>query len=405
MIKFLHMSVLALAAIVLSLCGMPHAMAGAPICLLEPSTVYGYSPSAYSSSIASLAGGGGCVQVSDVNHNTSLYIGARGEGGVRINSNLHLTWTPIYKYGVCRYVMSASGNRNDFFIPINSPTEWSMFLQHPPSGLVSDTCAFPTYISNAIGPTTINYGMGDSGDQYHGVSLPFYPTSYTWPSTGTYNDSITDSCYKEYHQYKCWRTCTRYWDECWTVDDGQSCSYVWTGFFFWPVCVDNSHQECVTKSEDYCCDEGSTCEKEWHSWTESFSLNATAGNGEASYPGWSASSWRTGGSRPDICNVRCNFTGHDCYCPGDTPTSPAVGACGVPAEHPIAASCVAYGAVSATTVTGIAMAVIVANSNIDAAVAAGDCNGATSQMNTLNNSIDNCNAICDAWWAQYCAQH
>ncbi len=399
------------------------ATAGPPVCLLEPSTIQASSSATtYISYLLSLGGtcsnytngvctqvtggGGACFQVYDINHNGSEFIGRRGEGGVRLNARLRLTWTPIYVHGRCRYVKSNEGNWLDYFIPFNSAAEWNAVIANAPPGLTLLTCSFPTTLDQAIGPTSMRSDMGDRGDRYHSVTLPYYPTGYTWPSTGTYNDSITDECYKEYKQYKCWKTCTRYWTECHTVDDPPTCQDYCFFFECGQICSPNSHEECENKSEDYCCDEGSTCEKEWHSWTETFALNATAGNGEASYPGWSASSWRTSGARPDsTCNIRCDFSNqHDCYCPGDSSDQQTVNSCSVPSEIPISPACVAYGNAAPSTVTGIAMAIIAANSEIDTLVSLGQCEAAKDKMNTLNNSITNCNSICDQWYAQLNAQ-
>lgn len=378
----------------------------------------------------SVSGGYNCDQVTDINHNQSIYIGngngskspANIFGGLRIKAGLNLVWTPIYHNGHCRYVRSHPGNSSDRFIPFCSGTEWDAVIHFVEGGSVNEEkagvrltrCAFPTTLSNAIGPTSMQRDKGDEGDQYHSVQLPFYPTGYNWPypgsypSTSTYTDSITDRCYKEYSVPDCkrtdWRTVTDY-DNCWTVDDDPDCSWNFTWEKGWSYdCTPKSHKECGTKQESYCGDWGTKCEKEWHSWTETFAMNATAGDGEVNYPGWSASSWRTSGQRPDECNIRCSSTDHDCNCPGDAPRTTGVSSCSIPSEHSISPACVAYGNAAPSTVTGIAMAIIVANSEIDNLVSQGLCQEASDKMNTLNNSIDNCNSICDGWWAQLNAQ-
>jgi len=241
---------------------------------------------------------------------------ASGAYGLRINPGI--ASTPIDVHGLCRYIDNLSGN--GYFIPFKTSLEWSAFLNTNVAGINKTHCARPFSgmdVSHSLyfGPTSALFSMGDTGDAITaGVSLPYWRTGQSWPPSTTTCSNTThtfnNTCYEDFLQYKCWKWVSR------TCKTKTGTSY-----------------DC-----SYCGDEGSTCGKRTHSWSELFGFKATALDSDTNTPSWTGFSARlTSDSRPAQCNVRCKFDGHDCNCTGDsgstTPTVP------VPTPTPVNGVC------------------------------------------------------------------
>lgn len=314
---------------------------------------------------------------------------AVGMGGARINSG-RIGMTPIDKHGHCRFVDNPSGK--DQLAPFRTEDEWVRFIQQYPRNLLSVAgCACP--FSGIDMGANLYFGKSsvlkeapwnDSGDDaYAPVSLPYWRAASTWPPTGASNTkTFNHSCYEEYIQPHCWRTCTR------TVWEDYDC--------------DSNNQNCKQreKEESYCCDEGSICGKRNHNWSEVFSFLGEALDSEVQSPSWRGlASTRIGGqTRPCECYTRCTFTGHDCVsCQNTAPAACAASApaaCVLPAPH--IATVAWWGGVTGATQTNVLMlvaAISSAQARVAAAQAAGDCATAVAEQNALNDAVDAYNAI------------
>lgn len=223
--------------------------------------------------------------------------------GVRLNKGDSLT--PIDVHGKCRYLDSSSDN--GYFVPFKSPTEWTSFINNLPPGVTAKPCARyfekNIHVGNKLyfGPTSIKQNMGDKGDLYAPVELPYWRTGRTWPDNPKCTQTYTFknlSCYEHVVQSHCWnyveKTCQR--------------------------CVQKDKNNVCTKTEDYdcsyCADMGSVCAEKWHSWEETFSFLATALDSDEKNPSWKGQSTRLSNvTRPAACDIRCTFDKHDCRCP------------------------------------------------------------------------------------------
>jgi hypothetical protein len=241
-------------------------------------------------------GGGACGSSISVNNAKGLQL------------NAGTAQTPVDVHGRCRYIDNSSSS--SYFVPLKSSEEWEAFLAHPPSGVSLSKCAKPFSGQNVsqgllFGPSSAQPGMGDTGATTADVSLPYWRTGKTWPTSGASCSGATHtfshSCYEEVPTSHCWkwvpRTCT-----------GSRC----TGTNDKGVCISTTP---YTYDCTYCADTGSTCTKNWTNWSETFSFLATALDSDTYQPSWGqGQSTRTSGStRPDSqCTQRCTYDGHDC---------------------------------------------------------------------------------------------
>jgi len=328
------------------------------------------------------------------NGDQSTIIGVSGEKGARSNAGVK-AHTPIDKFGYCRYVDNKDAR--DHFVPFNSADEWSSFrLKYPTQYLYLNHCARPfsgNQGSLHFGPTSKREDMGDSGDSpTASVSLPYWRTGEMWPpgGMGAYTHNFNHSCYEEYVQEKCWNWVSKTCTACDQTD-------------FFGNCIASHEYDC-----SYCADTGSTCEKRWTGWSETWGFQGLALDSDSTNPSWQGSSGLVGGStRPNAqCTTRCRFDGHDCLDCGGTPA--VSGACSIPAQVPPNYTCyLAYVGQNVGTTTSIAIIMIQiqnAENAIASALAAGNCPEALSTRATENTGISWANDICIAWASQYVQQ-
>ena len=236
--------------------------------------------------------------------------------GLRLNPGTSMT--PVDVHGKCRYLDNSGATA--YFVPFNTSVEWFAFLSGKPSDTAVTHCARPFSGQDKskglfFGTTSAQFSMGDTGDPVTAdVSLPYWRTGKSWPPSGSACPNTTKTfsnrCYEEFSQYKCWRwvnqTCTG--SRCTATDPQTGACTATTTYSY----------DC-----SYCGDSGSTCEKRWHSWSETFNFVAKALDSDTVSPSWSGRSQRTSAAtRPAQCNTRCTFTGHDCInCTNGPPTT------------------------------------------------------------------------------------
>lgn len=343
----------------------------------------------------------------------STFIGMYGEPGARLNAGVNPI-TAIYKFNICRYVYNHSGR--DYFIPLKSNTEWTSFLNSTQSAPVNADistyhCAFPWLIGGLVyGPTTKRDDMNDGGDAatYPAPALPYWRTGDHWPRGANPTHTFNHSCYQEYWQYKCW---SGHWHDYTTCDPdicNTSCNTVcfpvcpFPGICF-PVCGDVCSTSCSPgpchDHHDWICDDnGSTCEKDWHNWSETFDFSATALDGEVNNPSWISYSRRVAGTtRPDSqCTRRCTFTGHDCLnCNAPAQANdPATGAyCQIPDQVMFDSYAMFYcSAHPQELTTCAAMALVVLNYENQINATSDQCEKMRLRIQE-NNDVSNVNAI------------
>lgn len=240
-----------------------------------------------------------------------------GVGGVRLNKGV-ASWTPLDKHGYCYFV--DNNFPKDVFIPFRSKLEFESFIDNikRPEEIVLTACARPYKGPLFVfGPSSALAAKGDTnGDRNIGtatttyqVDLPYWRAGQEWPPKA-YRNKVTacsacthkfsHSCYEEYPVPKCLKDCS--------VTDKKGRTTV------------------------YCCDWGSTCEKRWTDWNETFGFLAKGKAGKTGAASWSvgaAPSSRIAGTvRPDVsCTERCTSDGQDCSCPNYKPDPKIDGVC------------------------------------------------------------------------------
>jgi len=296
-----HFSLWTVLCLFLLLLAMPFtAQASTPtICLLDGNGLHDASMP-FCANVSSLCGD------QSSNAATDAY-------GLRLNEGT--ARTPIDVHGLCRYTDNSS--TDDFFVPFKSAVEWLAFLDAPVPGVTKTHCARPFNGQNIskglyFGTTSALFPMGDTGDAVTAdVSLPYWRTAQTWPpsaaSCSNATHTFNNQCYEEYSQYKCWKWVTK-------TCTGSSC--IATN----PKTGACKAYKSYTYDCSYCGDPGSTCEKKWYGWSETFAFLATALDSDTQNPSWQGTSTRTTtATRPTQCMTRCTFNGHDCTgCSGGT---------------------------------------------------------------------------------------
>lgn len=238
--------------------------------------------------------------------NGSLFVGGKTAidatwGGLRSNAGVQAK-TPVDVFSLCRYVDNHSNE--GYFVPFRTQPEWQSFLDNHPTPQLSVTpCAKPfTGINMAnglyFGRSYRNDGMGDWGDDYKPVDLPYWRTGAPAPPSGSYQSTLSMGCYGDSADPYCWS---------------------------WGTCCDSQGNNCSA----CCTDSGSVCKRTNYSWQEVFALSLTALNSDGGVaPSWSGSPYRVSGCRPSACDVRCQQNGHNCDCK----VLSSAGSCSAPAS-------------------------------------------------------------------------